>query len=187
MTHLKRTGTSYESTLSPEQLQALHAMLREDRLTYPQMSAQAPAWPDGRKPSAQVLSRIYARLKKADSQDQLITSMLDRAEQIAQIRQQLSRKISAGDNEALTDEILHLLGESVLQATAAGRTDKEITMAINSLLTRSSQHHEREKFKEALRSKIKAGLDALAESIKGNAVAMEAFAQIQATVQEVTQ
>jgi hypothetical protein len=189
MQHQKPHADSYLATLNPEQRAALFALLDADQLTYEKMVEQLPPWPGGEKVSVNILSKIYGRRKKAASRDAVIQKMLEVVANVGRIQQELLGRMPSADEAEGIKPIMFLLSQLVLQELAGGRIDQEVTLAIRNLLVNDGNrlkekqiNFDQARFVEARRTKIEAGLDSLADTVKGNSDAIAAVEKLREVV-----
>ena len=169
----KLRGDSYLAAIAEQGAEALEKLRLALRLrTLEESAAVAPVWPDGefagKPPSIGIMSKLHAAARQANALAKLDANAL-----LVEAVQAESKRLGLGFNETELDQLCSIVTKEQIARSSVGEEIDSRTLT--ALIKRSSQHLDREKFEVALKSKIKAGLDAVAEAFKGSPEAMELY------------
>jgi hypothetical protein len=191
-------ANSYEAQLTDEELRKLHSAIRAREPSDTELRENLPLWRYGSRKGEQVslstLSHIRERLEMEDA-------MAEDAATTQSLVEEAKR-----DDPGLTDEQLQDLGNRTFTLLAIRRRDDKAYVRVVSAKNKAELEREklkirqqeadrgkavleleREKFREAVRTKIDAGLDELAEQIGTNPEARELYQKFRALVKKATE
>jgi hypothetical protein len=139
---------------------------------------------------AQIRAELRTKLKVTLTRDNQLTEFRQWLEAQDQ-RELLAAKAEERKSELLAGGMTLEEAQEVLLAEAAAYSttarDFKIGLKVSAEISKKTATAlDRDKFKEAMRSKLESGLAELAQHIKGNARAQEAYAAFRATIAEST-
>lgn len=154
----KLRSDAYLQFCTAEDLDLLQVCLSSG-LPFVAIQQKAPPWRggqfDGKPPGVGTLSEIASAMRQM--------SLLNNLERQQMINAATKARANVlGVDPSLVDTVLRALSEEALKRQADGMADGMLGKAASALLKREDQSFNREKFKEATRKKVEAGMDELA-------------------------
>jgi hypothetical protein len=131
-------GDSYEASLTPEELEELHDLVRSEK-TITEICAASVPWRDGEgkghKPSPQTIGRIKARLDL----DDILQEIEGTAAFVEETKYGLDALVKGTDAEKVLDRAMMLIGQEVIHRTLKRLNPMARTAAAKLLLKRADQ------------------------------------------------
>jgi hypothetical protein len=178
----KLRGDAYLQRLTSADLESLQLCLLLPA-SLEEQQKRAPKWRGGQRDGELPGIKLLSELGQAIRQVEMLRG-LERQQMVEAAAKDRCGQL--GLNSALTNAVVTIVGEEALRQSAQGVVDKFAVKAATVLMKREDQRFEQEKFKESLRDKLQAGLDAVAEAFKGNAEAMKLYQQARAMISRET-
>ncbi len=181
---------SYEQQLAKSSLEDLdnfYSLIFAPGISLELKAQACPVWPPGTKyagakPSQAILSEVATRWNSERT--------LDVVAEVGKMMEQYHAKLSrtpGAEVSAVTDSLFAMLSQELLKSKLEGENLATKLKTMDRLLRKQGMDFNREKFKEGLRTKLEAGLDALAEELKHNPEAMKLYQQARKMITTETQ
>jgi hypothetical protein len=174
----KVSGAATEREFSPEQWRFVQQHLLDEGRTYAWMTCEFE------KAFGETVKKgVWARLFEQDRDRRiLLQGAINRTRIAAQNARQLRHELKES-GEVMGDAALDLIAQQVFEMATDSNCDLNALNGLaKTIIAARAQTFEREKFVSSLKTKVKLGLEALQEEIKGNAEALDLFNRLSAAV-----